>query len=164
VAKPRPVTPKKDTLATSGRPKPDLKTTLQHKQDSAIAQAEAGNIRHQPLLLEKVILHFNFEFNSSDLDEKSKQYLDDLTAALAENSHLKIRLTGHTDNVGSEKFNQRLSVYRANAIKEYLVGKGIEGDRIKADGKGMSEPLNSNRTESEKALNRRVELMILYED
>jgi type IX secretion system PorP/SprF family membrane protein len=156
---------KKDSLARGKvNAKPDFKTTLQHKQDSAIAKAEAGNIGHQPLLLEKVVLHFNFEFNSSDLDETSTKYLDDLTAALLENKHLNIDLTGHTDNVGSEKFNQRLSLYRANAIKEYLVEKGIESERIKTSGKGMSEPLNQNRTETEKALNRRVELMILYED
>jgi outer membrane protein OmpA-like peptidoglycan-associated protein len=71
---------------------------------------------------------------------------------------------GHTDNVGSEKFNERLSLYRANAIKQYLMSKGIESDRIKTDGKGMREPLNGNRTAEEMALNRRVELMILYND
>jgi type IX secretion system PorP/SprF family membrane protein len=155
---------KKDSVAVKSKPKPDLKTTLQHKQDSAIAKAEAGNIRHQPLLLEKVVLHFNFEFNSTDLDETSTQYLDDLTSALHENSRLTISLTGHTDNIGSAKFNQRLSLHRANAIKEYLVSKGIASERIKTDGKGMSEPLNENKTAEEMALNRRVELMILYED
>lgn len=155
---------RKDSLTTKDKPKPDLKTNLQHKQDSAIAKAEAGNIRHQPLLLEKVVLHFNFEFNSSDLDEESTQYLDDLTAALLENKRLSINLTGHTDNIGSAKFNERLSLYRANTIKNYLVSKGIESERIKTEGKGMTEPLNGNKTEAEMALNRRVELMILYED
>lgn len=164
VAKATPVKAKKDSVTAKVKPKPDLKTTLQHKQDSAIAKAEAGNIRHQPLLLEKVILHFNFEFNSSELDDDSKKYLDDLTAALLENKKLTINLTGHTDNVGSAKFNERLSLYRANAIKEYLVGKGVENERIKTEGKGMTEPLNGNKTAEEMALNRRVELMILYED
>jgi type IX secretion system PorP/SprF family membrane protein len=159
----RSVATKKDSTVVS-KVKPDLKTELQHKQDSAIAIAEAGDIRHQPLLLEKVVLHFNFEFNSSDLDEKSTKYLDDLTVALLDNNHLNISLTGHTDNVGSTKFNQRLSLYRANAIKEYLVSKGVESERIKTEGKGMAESLNENQTEEEKALNRRVELMILYED
>ncbi len=144
--------------------KTDLKTTLAHKQDSAIAMAEAGNIRHQPLLLEKIVLHFNFEFNSSDLDEKSKQYLNDLTAALKENKRLSIKLTGHTDNVGSAKFNERLSLYRANAIKDYLVGSGVEPERIQTIGKGLSEPLNGNRNEKEMAQNRRVELEILYDN
>ncbi len=162
--KAKPVTAAKDSVVTKSKPKPDLKTTLQHKQDSAIAKAEAGNIRHQPLLLEKVVLHFNFEFNSSELDEKSMQYLDDLTAALLDNKKLTINLTGHTDNVGSARFNERLSLYRANAIKDYLVSKGVESTRISTAGKGMSEPLNGNKTAEEMAQNRRVELMILYED
>jgi outer membrane protein OmpA-like peptidoglycan-associated protein len=82
--------------------------------------------------------------------------------ALKENAHLRIKLVGHTDNIGSAHFNQRLSVYRANAIKEYMVTKGVELTRIETDGKGMSQPLNANRTEEDRAKNRRVELMILY--
>jgi type IX secretion system PorP/SprF family membrane protein len=65
VARVVPAKTKKDTVVTKLKPKPDVKAALQHKQDSAIAKAEAGNIRHQPLLLEKVVLHFGFEFNSS---------------------------------------------------------------------------------------------------
>jgi type IX secretion system PorP/SprF family membrane protein len=142
----------------------DLKTTLKQKQDSVMATAEAGTVRHEPLVIEKILLHFNFEFNSSELDAASKQYLDDLTAALTENEHLRIKLTGHTDNVGSARFNQRLSLYRADAIKEYLTGKGIDAGRIDTDGRGLSEPLNENNTEEERARNRRVELLIFYEE
>jgi outer membrane protein OmpA-like peptidoglycan-associated protein len=153
-----------DSASVPVKPKPDLKTTLQHKQDSARAVAEAGKILHQPLVIEKVTLHFNFEFNSSDLDGESLQYLNDLSAALRENNHLRIKLTGHTDNVGSAKFNERLSLYRANTIKDHLIKKGIEPGRILTEGKGLTEPLNRNRTEEEMAKNRRVELVIFYED
>lgn len=127
-----------------------------------MATAQAGKITHQPLVLDKVTLHFNFEFNSSDLDDASTSYLDDLVAALDENRHLKIQLTGHTDNVGSAKFNEKLSLYRANSIKEYLVSKGISSERINAAGKGLTEPVDDNRTEKGRAKNRRVELVILY--
>jgi outer membrane protein OmpA-like peptidoglycan-associated protein len=154
----------RDSVSVTKKVKRDLKTSLQHKQDSAVAIAEAGNIRHQPLLLEKIILHFNFKFNSSDLDDASMKYLDDLVEALKDNAHLRIKLTGHTDNIGSAKFNQRLSLYRANSIKEYLTGKGISSERIATEGKGMGEPLNENKTEEEMARNRRVELVILYQD
>lgn len=153
-----------DSTRLSKKPKPDFKTTLQNKQDSAKAVAEAGKIRHQPLVIEKVTLHFNFEFNSSDLDGESLQYLNDLSTALVENEHLRIKLTGHTDNVGSAKFNQRLSLYRANAIKDHLTKKGIDPARIQTEGKGLTEPLNGNKTEGEMAKNRRVELVIFYEE
>jgi type IX secretion system PorP/SprF family membrane protein len=153
-----------DSVSVSVKPKPDLKTTLRHKQDSARAVAEAGKIQHQPLVIEKVTLHFNFEFNSSDLDGESLQYLNDLGTALLENEHLKVKLTGHTDNVGSDKFNQRLSLYRANAIKEHLTKKGIDPARIQTEGKGLTEPLNGNKNEKEMAKNRRVELIVFFAD
>jgi outer membrane protein OmpA-like peptidoglycan-associated protein len=66
--------------------------------------------------------------------------------------------------VGSAKFNERLSLYRANSIKEYLAEQGIDPSRIQAEGKGLAEPLNNNRTDADRAKNRRVELLILYED
>jgi type IX secretion system PorP/SprF family membrane protein len=162
VVKAKPVV--KDSLKQTVTTQTDLKTTLKHKQDSALATAKVGTIKHEPLELERVTLHFNFEFNSSDLDEESRKFLDDLTAALTENAHLKIKLTGHTDNVGSAKFNERLSLFRANSIKEYLSGKGIDAARIQTEGKGLAEPLNDNKTEADRAKNRRVELVILYED
>jgi type IX secretion system PorP/SprF family membrane protein len=154
----------KDSTAIAQKKKPDLKTTLQHKQDSVVASAEAGHPRYQPLVIEKIMLHFNFEFNSSELDETSKRYLEDLATALQENGHLRIRLTGHTDNIGSAKFNQRLSLFRAETIKEYLVEKGIDPLRIDTEGKGLTEPLNENKTEDDRRKNRRVELTILYEE
>jgi type IX secretion system PorP/SprF family membrane protein len=153
-----------DSVVHKAKLHTDLKATLHQKQDSAIATAEAGNIQHQPLVIEKITLHFNFEFNSSDLDEESMQYLDDLVAALKENERLRIKLTGHTDNIGSPKFNQRLSLFRANTIKEYLVKKEIAPERIETEGKGLAEPLNENKTIEEQAKNRRVELTILYDD
>jgi outer membrane protein OmpA-like peptidoglycan-associated protein len=114
-------------------------------------------------VLEKATLHFNFEFNSTNLDNETTDYLDELAQALTDNPELKIKLVGHTDNVGSEKFNQRLSINRAQTLKDYLVEKGVDGERITAEGKGMKEPLNKNETEEDRAKNRRVELTILYE-
>jgi type IX secretion system PorP/SprF family membrane protein len=158
------VTKTVDSVVHKQKVRTSLKSTLQQKQDSAVATAEAGNIRHQPLVIEKITLHFNFEFNSSDLDQESMQYLDDLTVALKENERLKIKLTGHTDNIGSAKFNQKLSLFRANTIKQYLIEKGIAQERIETEGKGLTEPLNENKTADDQAKNRRVELTILYEE
>jgi len=148
----------------NGKSKPSLASTLHMKRDSVIAHAKAGKVSHAPFEIEKVILHFNFEFNSSELDEASTKYLDELTGALAEDPHLKIRLTGHTDNVGSPHFNMRLSLFRANSIKEYLVSKGVNESRVQTEGKGLTEPLNDNKTEADRAKNRRVELTIFYEE
>ncbi len=154
-----------DTLKVKPNPaKEDLSSRLKQKQDSVAASASAGNIVHEPLILEKATLHFNFEFNSAVLDEEASTYLDDLAKALIDNPELKIKLTGHTDNVGSDKFNLKLSAYRAQTLKDYLVERGVDEKRITSDGKGMSEPLNNNLTPQDRAKNRRVELTILYEN
>jgi type IX secretion system PorP/SprF family membrane protein len=144
-------------------PKGNLSTRLKAKQDSIAVAANAGNISHEPLVLEKATLHFNFAFNSSSLDESATAYLDDLADALQDNPELNIRLVGHTDNVGSDKFNLRLSRHRAQTLKDYLVSQGVGETRISIEGRGMQEPLNGNETEEERAVNRRVELTILYQ-
>lgn len=163
----KPPTPKPATDTSTAKTtakKEDMSARLRQKQDSVITQATAGNLKHEPLILEKATLHFNFEFNSTNLDKETTNYLDELAQALTDNPELKIKLVGHTDNIGSEKFNQRLSMNRAQRLKDYLVEKGVDADRITADGKGLKEPLNNNETEEDRAKNRRVELTILYEN
>jgi len=158
---PKPVTDTSKVKTTAK--KEDMSSRLKQKRDSVITAANAGNVKHEPLVLEKATLHFNFEFNSTSLDKETTDYLDELAKALVDNPELKIKLVGHTDNVGSEKFNQRLSINRAQTLKDYLVEKGVDTERIAADGKGMKEPLNKNETEEDKAKNRRVVLTILYD-
>ena len=139
-----------------------LKDRLQQKQDSVLARATAGNIMREPVELERVTLRFGFAFNSTAIDEESVAYLRDLAGIMKENPKLRLTLTGHTDNVGSDRFNLRLSLERANVIKKLLVAQGVEEGRVAVDGKGMREPLNENATEEERAANRRVEMRIVY--
>jgi len=141
-----------------------LRHSLRQKSDSVMARAKAGPLSHEPFVIEKLNLRFNFEFNSAVLDAASKRYLEELSAALIENRHMKVKLTGHTDNLGSAAFNMRLSRYRANVIRAFLIEKGVDPSRIAADGKGLTDPLNNNADESERALNRRVELLIFYQE
>jgi type IX secretion system PorP/SprF family membrane protein len=155
------VQPKDKTDTVSAVIKEDMSARLRHKQDSIRASAELGKFQHEPLVLEKATLDFNFEFNSSSVNEKTALYLDDLAKALKDNPELQVKLVGHTDNIGSEKFNLKLSQYRAQTMKDYLVSKGIDASRISTDGKGLKEPRNDNSTEEKRALNRRVELTIL---
>jgi type IX secretion system PorP/SprF family membrane protein len=130
----------------------------------AIAEtsAKAGPLKQEPLLIEKVTLHFPFEFNSADLDEETEVFLENLTNTLLESEHLKVRIVGHTDNIGSDKFNLHLSHKRAEAVKRKLIKMGISADRMITDGKGKNEPLNKNETEEDRARNRRVEILIYY--
>ncbi len=135
------------------------------KFDTARTQleAEAGKITHQPLIVEKITLHFQFEFNSVDLDDETEKFLDQLSETLEEDKELKAKIVGHTDNVGSEKFNQKLSLKRAESVRDFLLKNGITKERINADGKGMSAPLVENETEEGRRKNRRVEIVLYYE-
>ena len=68
---------------------------------------------------------------------------------------------GHTDNIGSAAYNQALSERRANAVKEYLVSKGIEKNRVYTEGKGLKNPIASNSTAEGRAKNRRTEIEVV---
>jgi len=125
--------------------------------------AQAGKIKSEPFLVEKITLRFHFEFNSVDLDDETEDFLSNLETTLREDPRIKLKVTGHTDNVGNEKFNQRLSVKRAQTVKDFLVKKGIDPSRIEVDGKGWSEPIDNNDTDEGRSKNRRVEIAVMRE-
>ncbi|HZY80577.1 MAG TPA: PorP/SprF family type IX secretion system membrane protein [Cyclobacteriaceae bacterium] len=124
--------------------------------------ANAGKIKQEPMIIEHVTLHFAFDFNSSDLDEPTESFLDQLAEQLKQDENLQLTIEGHTDNVGSDKFNLRLSQKRADVVKTLLIKKGINPERLHTEGKGMREPLNNNETAEDQAKNRRVEITVYY--
>ena len=141
---------------------PAVEKQMEVKDLSPSTLVTAGALKQEPLIIEKVTLHFPFEFNSSDLDEPTENFLEELTTTLKENENLKLKIEGHTDNIGSDKFNVKLSLKRADAVKHHLIKSGINPDRLMSEGKGMHQPLNNNLTDEERAKNRRVELTIYY--
>jgi OmpA-OmpF porin, OOP family len=82
-----------------------------------------------------------FDFDKAVIKPKGRSMLDDLVTTLQGANYEVILAIGHTDRIGSVKYNQKLSVHRAEAVKQYLVGKGIAANRIYAEGKGKSQPL-----------------------
>src|SRR5690606_34278430 len=93
---------------------------------------------------------------------KSFKGLDDVAQIMKDDPAMKIAIDGHTDNVGSDATNQRLSERRANAVKAYLVKKGVSEDRITATGYGETKPIADNKTAAGRQQNRRVELTLSY--
>ena len=103
----------------------------------------------------------HFDFDKSALKPEGKAKLDDLVGKLkAVNLEVVIAI-GHTDSIGSNAYNQKLSVRRANSVKAYLVSKGIEANRIYTEGKGETQPVASNKTKEGRAKNRRVEIEVV---
>ncbi|MBK5280103.1 MAG: OmpA family protein [Bacteroidia bacterium] len=141
---------------------PAIEKQIEIKEEPPATLATAGDLKQEPLIIERVTLHFAFEFNSAELDEPTENFLEELTTTLKENESLKLKIDGHTDNVGSDKFNLRLSQKRADAVKQHLIKSGIHPERLLSEGKGMHKPLNQNLTDEERAKNRRVELTVYY--
>lgn len=105
----------------------------------------------------------NIFFNTGEYEllQESFAELERLVKILKENSTIKIKLLGHTDNVGSREDNLILSKDRANSVKTFLINNGITEDRIVTQGFGFSKPIATNKTEEGRAKNRRVEFNIV---
>lgn len=103
-----------------------------------------------------------FEPGRAALNEHFRRFLDGLTASLAGQPDVTVLILGHTDSVGSETLNQRISEERANATKDYLIARGVAFERITAQGRGEREPVADNASAEGRALNRRVELLIAH--
>ncbi|WKN41076.1 PorP/SprF family type IX secretion system membrane protein [Tunicatimonas pelagia] len=103
-------------------------------------------------------LFIEFPFGQTSVGEESRSSLQAIARFLRQNSNLIVTLTGHTDNVGSREGNQRLSLARANAVRQFLLNYQIDYQRIKVGGRGEEEPLYPNADEVLRAKNRRVEI------
>jgi OOP family OmpA-OmpF porin len=102
-----------------------------------------------------------FDFDKSVLKPEGKAKLDDLANKVRAINLEVVIAIGHTDSIGSDAYNQRLSVRRAESVKSYLVSKGVEPNRIYTEGKGEKQPVASNKTREGRAKNRRVEIEVI---
>jgi OOP family OmpA-OmpF porin len=102
-----------------------------------------------------------FDFDKSVLKPEGKAKLDDLVGKVKGINLEVIIAVGHTDSVGTDAYNQKLSVRRAEAVKAYLVSKGIEKNRVYTEGKGEKQPVADNKTAEGRAKNRRVEIEVV---
>ena len=102
-----------------------------------------------------------FDFDKSVLKPEGKAKLDDLVGKIKDINLEVIIAVGHTDAVGSDSYNQKLSVRRSEAVKAYLVTKGVEKNRVYTEGKGEKQPVADNKTGEGRAKNRRVEIEVV---
>jgi outer membrane protein OmpA-like peptidoglycan-associated protein len=107
-----------------------------------------------------VLRGVNFEFNKATLTKDSERILWRAYNAMVANPNVRVVITGHTDNVGGQKFNQALSLKRAQAVKNWLVKEGIASNRMRTVGRGLNEPIATNDTDAGRAENRRMEFYV----
>jgi OOP family OmpA-OmpF porin len=102
-----------------------------------------------------------FDIDKAVIKPEGKAKLDDLSAKVKDINLEVIIAVGHTDSSGSDGYNQKLSVKRSEAVKAYLVSKGIEKNRVYTEGKGSAQPVADNKTKDGRTKNRRVEVEVV---
>ena len=102
-----------------------------------------------------------FDFDKAVVKPAGKQKLDELAGKVKDINLEVVIAIGHTDSIGADAYNQKLSVRRAEAVKAYLVSKGIEPNRVYTEGKGEKQPVASNKTKEGRQKNRRVEIEVI---
>jgi len=104
-----------------------------------------------------VLEHVLFDFDKYNIKLQYYHLLDEVARVFKMNPDLRVIIEGHTDNIGTAAYNMKLSFRRANAVKEYLINRGVAGDKMKVEGFGFTRPVASNATAEGRALNRRVQ-------
>lgn len=102
-----------------------------------------------------------FDFDKSNIKPEAQAKLDDLASKVKGINLEVVIAVGHADWIGTDEYNQKLSVRRAESVKNYLVSKGIEKNRVYTEGKGEKQPVADNRTSEGRAKNRRVEIEVV---
>ena len=117
---------------------------------------------------EGIIVKFDsgilFDFDKTALKDAAKTNVQSLASSLNQYPDTDVKIIGHTDNIGKEAYNQDLSERRAAAVKAYAVSQGVPSSRLVTIGKGLTEPIADNTTETGRAQNRRVEIVIVAND
>jgi len=107
-----------------------------------------------------VLMGVNFDFNSAKLKPESYPILYHAAQIMLENPDITVEVQGYSDNIGSEKNNIKMSQMRADAVKNYLVARGISADRISSAGYGSANPIGDNKDAAGRAMNRRIEFKV----
>jgi outer membrane protein OmpA-like peptidoglycan-associated protein len=117
---------------------------------------EGAPIGPLPLLKEKVVIQFNF--NSNEIEHRAYAVLNGIAQYLEKHPGQRVILKGYTDSSGSSSYNETVSNFRANAVKSYLIAKGVKAESLMAQALGDSDPIASNETVAGRRKNRRVEI------
>jgi outer membrane protein OmpA-like peptidoglycan-associated protein len=137
----------------------------QDRQERALRERMAGTgvgvVRQGDNITLNMPGNITFAFNDASLQPQFYPVLDEVARTLTEYNQTVVEVAGHTDNVGSDAYNQELSVRRANSVASYLQGRGVLQQRLITVGAGESRPVASNDNETGRAQNRRVEITLV---
>lgn len=140
----------------------EVVTGTRFELNVVLKKPERATLVENKIILPEAIF---FGFDSAEIESRSFRVLNQIVRVLMENreSYQQLLIEGHTDDMGSNEYNQELSERRAQAVKNYLIEKGLEAERIQALGFGEEQPIATNTTEEGRAENRRVEFNLVQE-
>jgi len=124
--------------------------------DQGVSVSESGCSDIKKIIV-PIFQNINFGYNRANLIDGIYPILDQISISLKSKPEIDVEVQGHTDNRGNRAYNHKLSLKRAEAVKAYLVGKGINKERIHATAYGQEKPIADNKTKKGRALNRRVQ-------
>lgn len=144
------------------KPKPQPEQPKEAPKPAAAPEAPKPQAKPKPVA-EKVTFATDvlFDFDKSVIKPEGRSKLDDLAGKMKTINLEVVIAIGHTDAIGSDAYNQKLSVRRAEAVKAYLTSKGVEGNRVYTEGKGEKQPVASNKTKEGRSKNRRTEIEVI---
>ena len=137
----------------------------QDRQEAELRRQTAGTgidvVRDGDIIKLNLPDGVTFDFNRTELKPQFYPALNNVAATLREYNQTMVEVSGHTDNVGSEAVNQRISEQRAQNVASYLIGQGLQRERFEVAGYNFRHPVADNSTEQGRALNRRVEIRLI---
>jgi OOP family OmpA-OmpF porin len=156
-APPPPPPPPPPPVVQAAPPPPPVNVRCPEGAPPGAALDQYGCPQKGSITLEGV----NFETNSAVLTSSSYPVLDQVAAGLSQHRRLRVEVQGHTDSTGSKAYNMTLSAKRADAVREYLLHKGVDSTQMVAKGYGPTQPVADNKTRAGRAKNRRVVMEVL---
>jgi outer membrane protein OmpA-like peptidoglycan-associated protein len=133
---------------------------VNHKDVIAVDTLSKPLVREQAVIPENLIIHFAFDKSEFNSDAETNKYFDETKAYLDQNSQARLSITGHTDAIGSDEYNQALGYRRAQSTQHYFESKGMPANKIIIESKGEKEPADDNNTTAGRANNRRTVITI----
>ena len=160
---PKPAPKPEPVPAPAPAPKPEPKPAPPPPAPKPEPKPEAKPEAKPKPVAEKVTFAADvlFDFDKAVIKPEGKSKLDDLANKVRGVNLEVVIAIGHADSIGSDAYNQRLSVRRAESVKAYMVSKGVEPNRVYTEGKGEKQPVANNRTDDGRAKNRRTEIEVI---
>lgn len=119
-------------------------------------------VREQAVIPKNLSIYFAFDKSEFTSDAKTARYFDESNAYLDQNSQARLSITGHTDAIGSDEYNQALGYRRAQSVQHFFESKGLPANKIIIESKGEKEPADDNNTTPGRANNRRTAITIKH--